>query len=197
MNKRGSMVPFAESDADRRAGKAQPIPAELRPFAGPHLLPGESHCDFVAIQKMMIDEVQPECCMEWLWTLDLVELSWEILRYRCLKTRILALDRSAAIEAILLRVEGEGLPLEAMPMVRQHARRAAADWRTDPEAAVDIEARIERNGFDQIDINAQVIARERELFLMFDHLMQSAQSRRVQLLREIHVRRELARRARK
>ena len=82
-------------------------------------------------------------------------------------------------------------------MVRQHARRAAADWRTDPEAAVDIEARIERNGFDQIDINAQVIARERELFLMFDHLMQSAQSRRVQSLREIHVRRELARRARK
>jgi hypothetical protein len=33
--------------------------------------------DFVIIQKMMIDEVRPESCMEWLWTLDLVELSWE------------------------------------------------------------------------------------------------------------------------
>jgi hypothetical protein len=40
-----------------------------------------------------------------------------------------------------------------------------------------------------------VIAQARELFLMFDHLMQSAQNRRVQLLREICVRRELARRA--
>jgi hypothetical protein len=139
---------------------------------------------------MMIEEVQPESCMEWLWTLDLVELSWEILRYRRLKMRILALDRSAAIEAIILRIDGEGLPLEAMSMLRQHARRAAADWRTDPRAAVDIEAHLERSGFGQIDIDAQVIAQAREVFEMFDHLMQSAQSRRVALLREICVPRE-------
>ena len=113
---------------------------------------------------MMIDKVQPESCMEWLWTLDLVELSWEILRYRRLKMRVLALDRAAAIEAIVLRVDGEGLPIEAMPMVRQHARRAAADWRTDPQAAVDIEAHLERNGFDQIDINAQAIAQAESCF---------------------------------
>jgi hypothetical protein len=66
---------------------------------------------------------------------------------------------------------------EAIPMAQQHARRAAADWRTDPQAAVDIEAHLERSGFDQIDINAQVIAQARELFLVFAHLMQSAQSR--------------------
>jgi hypothetical protein len=47
-----------------------------------------------------------------------------------------------------------------MPMVRQHARRAAANWRTDPQAAVDIEAHLTRSGFDQIDVNAQVIAHE-------------------------------------
>jgi hypothetical protein len=41
-----------------------------------------------------------------------------------------------------------------------------------------------------------VIAEARELFLMFDHLMHSAQSRRLALLREICVRREFARRAR-
>ena len=134
--------------------------------------------------------------MEWLWTLDLVELSWEILRYRRLKMRVLALDRAAAIEAIVLRVDGEGLPIEAMPMVRQHARRAAADWRTDPQGAIDIEAHLERSGFDQIDINAQAIAQARELLLVFDHLMQSAQSPRVALLREICVRREFAQRAR-
>ena len=62
-----------------------------------------------------------------------------------------------------------------------------ANWRT--EAAVDIEAHLERSGFDQIDINAQVVAQVRELLAMFDQLMQSAQNRRVQLLREIHVRR--------
>jgi hypothetical protein len=35
----------------------------------------------------------------------------------------------------------------------------------------------------------------RELFLMFDQLMHSAQSRRIALLREIGVRRKFARRA--
>jgi hypothetical protein len=50
------------------------------------------------------------------------------------------------------------------------------------------EAHLQRSGFDQIDINAQAIVQARELFLLFDHLMQSAQSRRVALLREICVR---------
>jgi hypothetical protein len=80
-------------------------------------------------------------------------------------------------------------------MVRQHAPRAAADWRADPQAAVDIEAHLERSGFDQIDINAQVVAQVRELLAMFDQLMQSAQNPRVALLREICVRREFAKRA--
>ena len=196
MNKCEGLVLSAKSDADRNARKRS-VPSELRPFAEPHLLPGENRCDFAIIQQMMIDEVQPESCIEWLWTLDLVELSWEILRYRRLRMRILAFNRAAAIEAIVLRVDGEGLPIEATPMVRQYARRAAAEWRTDSQAAIDIEAHLERSGFDQIDINAQVIAQARELFLLFDHLMQSAQSRRVQLLREICVRRELVRRGQK
>jgi hypothetical protein len=83
-------------------------------------------------------------------------LSWEILRYRQLKTRMLVAHRVAAVEAILARVDGEGMPFEAMPVVRHHARRVAADWRNDQEAAIEIEARLARGGFDQIDINAEV-----------------------------------------
>jgi hypothetical protein len=62
----------------------------LAAFAEPYLLPGESHRHFAAILTKMIDEVRPQSCMEWFWTFDLVELSWEILRYRRLKMRILA-----------------------------------------------------------------------------------------------------------
>ena len=66
----------------------------------------------------MVEDIRPETNIEWLWTLDLVELSWEILRYQRLKKRILDAHRVAAIEAILQRLDGEGLPAEAMPMVR-------------------------------------------------------------------------------
>jgi hypothetical protein len=41
-----------------------------------------------------------------------------------LKTRILEAHRVAAVEAILTRVDGEGMSVEAMPVVRHHARRA-------------------------------------------------------------------------
>jgi len=187
-----------ENSLDERRGRGVPaIPAELRSFSDPFLLPGESLRDFEILRAMMIDEVQPESHIEWLWTLDLVDLSWEIQRYRQLKNRMLEAHRAAAIEVILARVEGEGMPSDSMPMVRHHARQAAVDWRNDQEAAIEIEARLARSGFDQLDINAEVFVQAREHFAMFDQLMQSAQNRRITLLREISVRREFARRVRR
>jgi hypothetical protein len=174
------------------------VPAELISFSEPSfLLPGESPQDFEAIRQMMVDEIQPETNMEWLWTLDLVELSWEILRYRRLKNRILDAHRVGAIAAILQRIDGEGMPAESMPMVQTRARRAAAEWRDDREAAIEIEARLDRAGFDAVDINAEVFVQARELFDMFDQLMIAAQRRRIGLLREITIRHEFVRRVRR
>ena len=131
------------------------VPTDLVPFSEPFLLlPGEDLREFEAIRQMMVDEIIPETNIEWLWTLDLVELSWEILRYRRLKMRILDAHRAAAIGVILQQLDGEGMPAEVMPMVRVQARRTATEWRDDPVAAAEIEARLGRSGFDQIDINA-------------------------------------------
>jgi hypothetical protein len=127
----------------------------------------------------------------------LIEMSWEILRYRRLKRSILDTHRVAAIEAILQRLDGEGMPPEATPMVRTRARRAAAEWRDDREAANEIESRLNRSGFDAIDINAEEFVRARELFDLFDQLMIAAQRRRIGLLREISIRHEFVRRVRR
>jgi len=77
-------------------------------------------------------------------------------------------------------------------MVRIHARRTAKEWRDAAGAACEIEARLHRSGFDDIDINAEVFAEAREMFALFDQLMRSAQSRRIGLMREISVRREFS-----
>jgi hypothetical protein len=190
------------SQNDRKVARAicgsLMVPAELTPFAEPsYLLPGESSRDFEAIRRMMVEDIQPASSIEWLWTLDLVELSWEILRYRRLKERILGAHRQTAIEAILQRLDGAGMPAHGVPMVQIQSRRTAAEWGCDPEAAIDIEARLHRSGVDSIDIDAEVFVQARELFLMFDQLMQSAQNRRIGLLREISIRREFATRARR
>jgi hypothetical protein len=100
---------YKTSQAAKASCASLTLPAQLMPFSKPSLLlPGENLRDFEIIRQMMVDDIQPETNTEWLWTLDLVELSWEILRYRNLKNRILDAHRAAAIAAILQRLDGEG-----------------------------------------------------------------------------------------
>jgi len=173
-------------------------PDELRPFAEPSLLlPGENLRDYEVLGQLIVEDIQPQTNIEWLWTLDLIELSWEIMRYRRLKKSILDVHRATAIEAILRRLDGEGMPAEGMPVVDLHARRTAAEWRDDRDSASETEARLRRSKFDNIQINAEVFVQARASFEMFDRLTQLAQARRIGLLREISLRREFARRARR
>jgi hypothetical protein len=159
------------------------------------LLAGESRHEFETIRQMMIDEIHPRTNLEWLWILDLAELSWEILRYRCLKQKTLESFRQVAIEAILRRLDGSGIPEYAAPKMLAQTRRNAQQWREDPLAAAEIEGRLKQYGFDAVAINAEVYVQAERQLEMFENLMQRAQQRRITLLREISVRREFAKRA--
>jgi len=145
--------------------------------------------DFEAIRQMMIDDIKPETNLEWLWVFDLVELSWEILRYRRLKQKILQASRVQAIKALLQRLDGAGMPESALQNMRLQTMRNAAEWLEEPGAAKEIETRLERHRIDLVAINAKVFIQTRGTFALFDSLMQSAQSRRIILLREINSRR--------
>ena len=174
------------------------IPAELKSLEEPScLLPGESRHEFEVIRQMIIEDVGPKTNLEWLWTLDLTELSWEILRYRRLRERILQAYRAKAIASILQRLDGAGLPPQTKSIVQAYSEQAAVEWCHDPEAASEIDARLQRNGFDLATINAEVFLQAREAFAWFDTMMHAAQSRRITLLREIAVRREFEKRSRK
>jgi hypothetical protein len=143
--------------------------------------------------RMILHDVRPETNIEWLWVLDLVDLSWEILRYRGLKQKILEEFRVIAVESLLRRIDGSGMTEEdASRAVQVHARRSALEWRDDRDAAVEIEARLERFGIDAVALNAEVYIQARDQLELFDQLMQRAQQRRIALLREIGIRREFA-----
>jgi hypothetical protein len=171
------------------------MPPELQAIAPPPcLLPGESRQEFERIHRMLIDDIRPETTVEWLWTLDLVDLSWEILRYRSLKQKTLETFRAVAVEMVLRRVDGCGFHQDGTVAVQAYCRCNASQWRDDPEAAAEIEARLERYGFDAIALNTAVYNEARDQFEMFDT---RAQQRRMVLLREIGVRREFAKRVEK
>jgi hypothetical protein len=172
------------------------VPAELKRLEEPScLLPGESPHEFEMIRQMIIEDIGPRTNIEWLWTLDLIELSWEILRYRRLREKTLQVYRGNAIASLLQRLDGAGMPAQNRIMVQVHCGRAATEWCGDREAASEIETRLARNGFDSAAINTEVFVQAQQAFGLFDQLMQSAQHRRITLLREIATRREFEKRA--
>lgn len=61
----------------------------------------------------------------------------------------------------------------------------ALSWRIDPVARTEIETRLAAHGFDEHAINAEVYVQVREMFVLFEGLLNAAQTRRMLLLREI------------
>jgi hypothetical protein len=166
------------------------VPAVFHRIVQPtHLMPGENLSEYEAIRDMIIQEIVPQSGIEWLWAADLVELSWDIIRYRSLRQKMLEVRRQDAIEAMLQRIDLPGIPYAFRQFAQEQTRLNAEQWRIDPSAAAEIEDRLIMRGIDNGSVNAETLIQSRELFVLFDSLMQSAQTRRILLLREINRRR--------
>lgn len=158
------------------------MPVELEVLAPPPLLlPGESREHYQALRQAIFADLAPRSAIEWLLAIDIAELSWEIQRYRVLRHQLLGTQRQQAIAAALRRIDLVGIA----PEFEDYTLQNALSWRRDPTAASEIEARLSSYGFDQHAINVEVHAQARELFILFEGLLNAAQTKRVLLLREI------------
>ncbi|ETR76361.1 hypothetical protein X566_17645 [Afipia sp. P52-10] len=154
------------------------IPERLRPFAEPALIAGESREDYELLRQLLIEDIQPQSNLEWLWLFDLAELSWEILRYRKLKVRTIEMHRVKAIEALLLQIDGAGLP-DNDPVLLKHARINAVECRTNPSTMREIEARLASHKLDHDMITAATLVQAHSAVMLFEALVRRAQERRV------------------
>lgn len=162
------------------------LPQEFEALAPPPLLlPGESLERFQLLRQTILAELAPRSAIEWLLAIDVVELSWDIERYRMLRHKILENHRQHAIEHALSRIDVIGLEPVLDREATYRTRLNAMNWRTCKTATKEIEARLAVHGFDQHSINAEVYTQAHELFLMFETLLVAAQTRRMTLLREI------------
>lgn len=73
----------------------------------------------------------------------------------------------------------------ALTYARRYALFTLVAWRLDPTAAHDIEARLASYGFDQHAISTEAYFQAREVFSLFEALLNGAQLRRLMLLREL------------
>ncbi|MGY3367655.1 hypothetical protein ACVWZL_004780 [Bradyrhizobium sp. GM2.4] len=79
----------------------------------------------------------------------------------------------------LRRTDVAGFASNFREDVECYTIQKALDWRLDPIAADEIETRLASYGFDQHAISLEVYVQAREIFTLFETLMNAAQSRRL------------------
>jgi hypothetical protein len=130
--------------------------------------------------------INPKDMIEWLWLKDVVDLSWEILRFRNLKITLIEIDREDTNETIEWQREHPDEPLIDTFTGKTIARR--------PE---EIEARKNKQLLDTEIDSAELLWKHIKQYEHIERLLTSAELRRDRILREIELRRaELARRLR-
>lgn len=161
-------------------------PVEFEALAPPPLLlPGESLEHYQVLRQAIFADLAPRSAIEWLLAIDIAELSWEIQRYRLLRHKLLETYRQKAIEATLQRIDMIGIASDFEDQAAYYTRQNAVSWRIDPMAATEIDARLAAYGFDQHAITTEVYVQAREMVVLFEGLLNAAQTKRVLLLREI------------
>lgn len=184
--------------SESETGREIVIPQRLVPYVGicPALLPGEEEEDFYRLFDIMADEIAPNTSMEWFALADVVDLLWDIGRYRLWKSAILAISRREAEVTALMRTHPYYVPNARPPKV-SYVGQEAQQWRTDPAKREVLEARIAKAGYDDDALNAGAMIEAQVPLATIDRFLSSARAQLNTTLKEIGVRREFADRARK
>lgn len=161
------------------------LPVEFEALAPPLLLPGEHLDQYQALREAIFADLAPRSAIDWLLAIDVAELSWEIQRYRVLRHKLLETYRQKAIEAALRRIDMVGIDPDFEEEAEFYTRQNALSWRIDPVAATEIDARLASYGFDARAISTEVYVQTRDVLVLFEGLLNAAQTKRMLLLREI------------
>ncbi|WP_244547353.1 hypothetical protein [Bradyrhizobium sp. Gha] len=156
------------------------------------LLPGKSVQHSQGAAAQIFADLAPRSAIEWLLAIDVAESSWEIQRYRLLRHKLLDIYRQKAIEAALRRIDLVGIGSECQDEAEYYTLQNALSWRIDPIATSEIETRLAAYGFDQHAISTEVYVQAREVLVLFEGLLNAAQTKRMLLLREIRNQRFLS-----
>src|SRR4051812_29769576 len=105
------------------------VPSHIMPFilAHPRLLPGETKDSFFALMDMMVCTILPEDDIEWLATIDLGWLNFEIQRYRRWKSIVIAISRGDALFTALSATHPAAAINGAIVMVATESRTQAQE----------------------------------------------------------------------
>jgi hypothetical protein len=165
-----------------RAPASPPAPARTpcRALLGPRpLIDGEDGTNYDVILERISADVAPADFVEEIWVRNVVDLVWESIRLRHLKSQLL---RAAA---------HEGLARVLKPLLDwQSADRLSRQWALGEEEAIaEVERLLGRAGLTIDAVMAQTLAARIDDVERIDRMVTIAEARRDAVLREIRARR--------
>jgi ribosomal protein L12E/L44/L45/RPP1/RPP2 len=144
-------------------------------LAQPVLLEGEDEAEYGRLLAQVTAAVRPTDVIEEFWIQDVVELMWEAMRLRRLKTNLLSASTVTGIDAVLFPAFGS-----------PKAGDLAKAWYLRKEEALQaVDAFLAQVGLTMDSVIAQTLAKKLDDIERIDRLLANAEARRHVALREI------------
>jgi hypothetical protein len=157
-------------------------------FGPPALLPAESPAEYWRLHSLLQAELAPADVIEKIWLRDLVDLQWEVLRWRRLSNEFLSSSKYDGLDKILSS-------LQSYDSSEGELKR---NWmRRDPAAVAEVSNLLNSAGLSDDAILAQTLAVKLDAIDRIDRMTFQAERRRDLAIQQIERRRgDLAARAR-
>jgi hypothetical protein len=131
--------------------------------------------------------VKPADAIEHLYVRDVIDLQWDLLRFRRLKSHLLSSSAPSGLAALM----------SARKYTPFNDARFASWLNNDPKAVKEIKALLTQWGLTEQDIHAQTMVKKINEFERLERMASSVEARRNAALRELERHREaVARRLR-
>jgi hypothetical protein len=146
------------------------------------LLPGEAEADYLEIATRIVTVAQPRDAIEEFLTRDVIDLTWDILRWRRMRAGLLRAAAGKGVRKILSTI---GYNNSGFDLIGK-ADRFTEEWASG-KASVrrEFEEMLKKAGLTMDDVMAEAFAEVVDPFERFDRMLASAEARRNNALREI------------
>ncbi len=149
-------------------------------FGPPALQPGESLAEYWRLYSLFQADLAPADVIKKIWFRDLVDLQWEVRRWRRLSNEFLSSSRHDGLDKILTPFFEYEVPIELK-----------CKWmRRDPTAIAEVSRLLDSAGMTEDAILAQTLAVQLDVIDRIDRMTFQAERRRDLAIQQIERRRE-------
>ena len=175
-----------------------PVPDRLPIFGPPALLAGEDSAAYDNLLARVSGNLKPSDIFEEIWMREIVDLTWETLRWRRHRTALIEAAVPQVLEKILQPLASKSVSrlgsfsekLRAAQEALNAGPKLASEWAArDPAAIKRVEELLASAGVTMDNVVAQAVTHELDKLERFNRLIASAEWRRNATLREVERRR--------